>query len=97
MPIPFAARLRAPAPFMLFAGAIVSVAMALFPPFNGITGIEHAFVLTGPEWSQHLGDAARDLGLEPRIHWLALGVQLGVVWAITLGALWFFSSPREDG
>lgn len=90
------ARARSPASFMLYAGAVVSAAMVMFPPFNGITGIEHAFVFTGPEWSQHLGDAARDLGLEPRIHWLALGVQLGVVWAITLGGLWFLSSPRED-
>jgi len=89
-------RLRSPASFMLFAGAVVSAAMVMFPPFSGIGGIEHAFVLSGPEWSQRLGEATRDLGLEPRIHWFALGVQLGVVWAITVGAMWFFSSPRED-
>lgn len=89
-------RPRSPTSFMVYVGGIVSAAMIMFPPFSGIGGIEHAFVLSGPEWSQHLGEAARELGLEPRIHWFALGVQLGVVWAITLGALWFFSSPRED-
>jgi len=60
-------------------------------------GVEHAFVLIGPEWARRLGEAAGDRGFEARIHWLGLGVQLGAVRAITLGAMWLLSSPREDG
>lgn len=67
----------------MYVAAVLTVVIVLFPPFTSIDGTEYAFVLTGPEWT-------RLSGLTPRIYWAALGVQLGTVWALALGARWFF-------
>ena len=70
--------------FALYVAVVLTIVMVLFPPYTSINGTEYAFVLTGPEWT-------RLSGLTPRLHWAALLVQLGTVWAIALGARWFFS------
>ncbi len=75
-----------PASFVVYVAAVLTVAMALFPPFTSLGGTEYAFVLTGPEWARAMGAVGTDLGLEARLHWPLLLVQLAAVWAIALGA-----------
>jgi hypothetical protein len=77
------------AAFVVYVAAVLTVAIATFPPFTSLYGTEYAFVLTGPEWSRSLQAAGADLGLTARIHWPALLVQLTVVWALAFGARWF--------
>jgi hypothetical protein len=69
----------------LYAALLLTAVMVLFPPFTSLGGTEYAFVLTGPAWSQAMGSVGRELGLEARLHWPLLCVQLGVVWAAALG------------
>ncbi|MBA2244114.1 MAG: hypothetical protein H0W11_04100 [Gemmatimonadetes bacterium] len=77
------------ASFIVYVTVVLTAVLVLFPPFTSLNGIEHAFVLTGPEWSRGMGMLGEELGLRARIHWAALLVQLGAVWAIALGARWF--------
>lgn len=75
--------------FVVYVAVVLTLLMLLFPPFTSLNGTEYAFVATGPEWSQAMGAVGAELGLTARIHWIALGVQLGALWAIALGA-WGF-------
>ncbi len=96
---PGTAPLGAPA-FIVYVTAVLTVAMVLFPPFVSLNGTEYAFVLTGPEWSRAMGSFGEEMGLSARIHWEALSVQLGALWAIGLGARWFLTdrgSGRRGG
>jgi hypothetical protein len=77
--------------FAVYMAAVLTVAMALFPPFTSVNGTEYAFVATGPEWARHLGAVGEGLGVTARIHWTALGVQVGTLWAIALGARWYLT------
>lgn len=77
--------------FIVYVTVVLTVVLVLFPPFTSMNGTEHAFVLTGPEWSRSMGHLGEELGLRARIHWVALLVQLSAVWAIALGARWFLS------
>ena len=81
--------------FILYVAFVLTIAMGLFPPFLGVGGTEHAFVLTGPEWSRAMGAAARELGLTARVHWIALAIELGAIWAIALGGRWFFGTRPQ--
>ena len=89
-----AARMGAPA-FIVYVTVVLTVVMVVFPPFVSLNGTEYAFVLTGPEWSRAMGAFGEDLGLTARIHWEALSVQLGALWAIGLGARWFLTDRRR--
>jgi hypothetical protein len=75
--------------FIVYVAVVLTLAMVLFPPFTSMYGTEYAFVLRGPEWWNVVSDSGADLGLTARIYWAGLGVQLGLVWAIALGASWF--------
>ena len=77
------------AAFAVYVALVLTVAMVLFPPFTSVNGTEYAFLLTGPE-------GVRLAGLTPRLHWAALLVQLGAVWAIALGARWFFGRQPPE-
>jgi hypothetical protein len=79
--------------FAIYAAAVISVVMALFPPHTSPAGVEYAFVATGPEWSRQLSPVAESLGITPRIHWSALLVQYAAVWALALGSARFRSGP----
>ncbi len=83
-----------PPAFIIHVTAVLTVAMLLFPPFVSVGGTEYAFVFTGPEWSRAMGVFGEELGLTARIHWEALIVQLGALWAIGLGARWFLTERR---
>lgn len=86
------------ASFILYAAVVLTAAMTAFPPFTSVAGTEYAFILTGPEWSRGLQETGQDLGLTAHIYWGALAVQLATVWALALGAAWFFgSTPRTGG
>jgi hypothetical protein len=85
------------APFIVYVAVVLTVVMALFPPFVSLNGTEYAFFLTGPEWSRQMGSFGESLGLTARIHWIALAVQLGALWAIALGARWFFEQEAAPG
>lgn len=76
--------------FVLYVALVVTVVMLLFPPYTSFNGTEYAFLLTGPEWSRRIGALGDGLGLVARVHWIALVVQIAAVWAIALGATWFF-------
>lgn len=82
-----------PAAFAVYVAAVLTLVIGLFPPFVSLGGMEYAFVLTGPEWSRAMGVVGTELGLEARIHWPLLLVQLGAVWAIALGARRFLVAP----
>jgi hypothetical protein len=75
--------------FVVYVAVVLTLAMALFPPFTSLNGTEYAFVLTGPEWSRIVAASGVDLGLTADIYWAALLVQLAALWAIALGARWF--------
>jgi hypothetical protein len=85
---------------VFYAASALTLVLLLFPPFTSMNGTEHAFVLTGPEWSRSLGALGSDLGLEARIHWMALLAQLAALWAVALGATsWFrpaLGAPRPS-
>lgn len=83
--------------FILFVAAVITVASFLYPPFTSFSGVERAFVLTGPEWSRRMGDLGENLGLTPRLHWGGLLVQLGALWAIAIGARVFLRAPNRPG
>lgn len=83
--------------FILYLAGVLTVVMLLFPPFVSLNGTEFAFVLTGPEWSRALGGLGDTLGLSARIHWVALCVEIGALWAIALGAVWCFGGERPAG
>jgi hypothetical protein len=83
------------ADFLVFAAVVVTFALMIFPPFTSLHGTEYAFVLTGPEWSRRIGALGPELGLDARIHWPALLVQLGALWALALGARWFLLRPAR--
>jgi len=83
------------ADFLVFTAIVVTVVLVLFPPFTSLHGTEHAFVFTGPEWSRRIGALGPELGLSARIHWPALLVQLGGLWAVALGARWFLLRPAR--
>jgi hypothetical protein len=80
--------------FVIYVAVVLTLAMLAFPPYTSLYGVEYAFVLRGPEWSYIMGESGVDLGLTARIYWAALGVQLGAVWAIALGAKWFLAAQR---
>lgn len=80
--------------FVTYVTGVLTVVMLLFPPYTSLNGTEYAFLLTGPEWSRAMGAVGAELGLTARIHWIALGVQLGAVWAIALGARWFLGTGQ---
>ncbi len=77
--------------FIIYVTAVLTVVMLLFPPFVSLSGTEYAFLLTGPEWSRAMGAFGEEVGLTARVHWEALIVQLGALWAIGLGARWFLT------
>lgn len=79
------------ASFVLYVAIVLTIAMVLFPPFTSLNGTEYAFLLTGPEWTRLMRTMDSDLGLAARPHWILLSVQLTTVWAIALGARWFFA------
>lgn len=81
------------AAFAVYVAAVLTVAMALFPPFTSLSGTEYAFVLSGPEWSRAMGALGTDLGLSAHIHWALLLVQLAAVWALALGVRHFLGPP----
>lgn len=83
--------------FVVYVSAVFTGVLLLFPPFTGINGIEHAFFLTGPQWAVAAGSFAADLGLTASVHWIALIVQIAAIWAIALGAIWFFGSTERPG
>ena len=89
---PPAAATRA-ARFILYVAFVLSIGMALFPPFVSLNGTEYAFVLTGPEWSHRMAAVGRELGLGARLQWELLLGQLAGVWAIALGAKWILAGP----
>lgn len=80
------------AAFILYVAAVLTVVMVLFPPFTSLNGTEYAFLLTGPEWSRHIGTLGDDLGLTARLHWVLLFAQLATVWAIAVGAKKFLAA-----
>jgi hypothetical protein len=80
--------------FILFVAAVLTMVSLLYPPYTSLNGIERAFLLTGPEWSQRIGGLGESLGLRPRLYWAGLFIQLGAVWAIAIGAR-FFLMPRQ--
>lgn len=86
-----------PARFVLYVAGVATIVMLLFPPFTSFTGIEYAFLLTGPEWSSRMGTLGESLGLTARVHWIALLVQIAALWAIALGATWFFGTGGGAG
>ena len=77
------------AAFVVYVALVLTAAMVLFPPFTSVNGTEYAFLFTGPE-------GVRLAGLTPRIYWAALFVQLGTVWAVALGARWFFGRQPPE-
>ncbi|CAN5696548.1 hypothetical protein BH23GEM7_BH23GEM7_26070 [soil metagenome] len=81
------------ASFIVYVAVVLTVVRMLFPPFTSLNGTEHAFVLTGPEWSRSMGILGEELGLRARVDWIALSVQLAALWAIALGAKWFLGRP----
>ena len=81
--------------FFVYVAAVLTVAMALFPPFTSLGGTEYAFALTGPEWSRAMGAVGDGLGLSARLHWPLLLAQFAVVWAVALGAKWLLV-PSPD-
>lgn len=80
--------------FLIGVAAGLSIAMLLFPPFVSVSGTEYAFVASGPAWTRQLRGLDGELGLSARIHWLALGTQLGLVW--TLAGLAGWIAGRSD-
>jgi hypothetical protein len=83
------------ASFVAYVAVVLTIARVLFPPFTSLNGTEYAFVMTGPEWSRALALTAAELGLRAQIHWAALLVQIAVVWAIAVGALWCLRGPKS--
>lgn len=81
--------------FIIYVCVVLSLLMVLFPPFSSLNGTEHAFLLSGPEWSRDMRPLADQLGLTARIDWIALAAQLLTVWAIGLGAVWFLGRSRS--
>lgn len=75
--------------FVIYLGVVVSIVMLLFPPFSSLNGTEYAFILNGPAWAAGMQDVAAQLGLTTQILWPMLLVQLGALWAVALGAVWF--------
>jgi hypothetical protein len=82
--------------FILFVAAVLTVVSLLYPPYTSLNGIERAFLLTGPEWSQRIGGLGESLGLRPRLYWVGLFIQLGAVWAIAMGARFFLLPGRPS-
>ena len=85
-----------PAAFAVYVAVVLTVVMALFPPFTSLGGTEYAFALTGPEWARAMGDVGADLGLGARLYWPLLLVQLAAVWAIALGARRWLAPPSRQ-
>lgn len=83
--------------FIFYLGVVATAAMLLFPPFTTLSGREFAFVLTGPEWMRSLDAAGTNIGTIARIDWFALVGQLGVVWLVIGGGLWFLGGSRSAG
>lgn len=84
-----------PARFARYAALLLTAVMVLFPPFTSLGGTEYAFVLTGPAWSQAMGAMGSDLGLEARLHWELLAVQLAMLWLTTLTFACLRTAPSE--
>ncbi len=83
--------------FIFYLGVVATATMLLFPPFTTLSGREFAFVLTGPEWLRSLDAAGTNIGTIARIDWFALFGQLGVVWLVIAGGLWFVGGSKSDG
>lgn len=94
--MPRLSRLPATKPaFILYIASVLTLGMALFPPFTSLSGTEYAFALTGPEWARMMDAMGADLGLEARLDWPLLLIQLVALWTIVLGATrWLLRLPR---
>lgn len=84
------------AKFVIYVAVVLTTVMVLFPPFTSLSGTEYAFILSGPEWSRRMANLGTQLGLEVRIYWALLLMQLLVVWAIAFGAYRFLARAPQS-